>query len=132
MIRQLFVNLPVKDIKHSKDFFDRIGFTFHDHFSNEYALCIEVNDNAFVMLLSENYFSRFTQNSVCDTKTHSEVMCAISLESREKVDEMVNRALSIGAKIAREPQDHGIMYSRSFHDLDGHVWEFYNMDINKK
>ena len=132
MTRQLFVHLPVQDIRHSKDFFDRIGFHFDENFTNEFAISIKVNDNAFIMLLAEKYFSRFTQNSVCDATTHSEVLCAISVESRDKVDEIVDRALSIGAKTARETQDQGFMYGRSFHDLDGHVWEIYHMDINNK
>ncbi|POS01075.1 hypothetical protein Q361_11421 [Flavobacterium croceum DSM 17960] len=132
MTRQLFVNLPVKDVKHSRDFFDRLGFKFQEGFSNEFAICLEVNDNAFIMMLDEKYFSKFTKNPVSDAHSHSEVLNAISVESREAVNEIVDRAVSIGAKEARESQEHGFMYGRSFHDLDGHVWEIYWMDTNSK
>lgn len=128
MTRQLFVNLPVKDVKHSKDFFERLGFRFDENFTNESAISIKVNDNAFIMLLAENYFSKFTQKPLCDSHLHSEVMCALSIESKEKVDEIVERALSLGAKETREKQDKNFMYSRTFSDLDGHVWELYWMD----
>lgn len=127
---QLFVNLPVKDVKHAKDFFERLGFQFQESFTNDISACIEINDNAFVMLLSEKFFDTFTKTEMVNAHTQNEVLVAISMPSKDKVNEVVDRAIELGAKEARTPQEHAHMYGRSFHDLDGHVWEIYYMNIN--
>ena len=127
---QLFVNLPVKDVKHAKDFFERLGFRFQESFTNDISACIEINEHAFVMLLSEKFFDTFTKAEIVNAHHQNEVLVAVSMPSKEKVNEIVDRALELGAKEARTPQDHGHMFGRSFHDLDGHVWEIYYMNSN--
>jgi uncharacterized protein len=125
---QIFVNLPVKDLSRTVEFFNRLGFTFNPQFTDENATCMIINDNIFVMLLVEKFFKTFTKNEICDTTKNTEVIIALSTESREKVDEMMQNVFEAGGKESREPQDHGWMYGRSFQDINGHLWEIIYMD----
>jgi predicted lactoylglutathione lyase len=124
----IFVNLPVKDLDKSVAFFTKLGFTFNPQFTDETATCMIVNDQGFVMLLVENKFKEFTKKAIGDTKTHTEVILAISAESRAQVDELADKALAAGGQPSIKPMDLGFMYNRSFQDLDGHLWEVFYMD----
>ena len=126
--RKIFVNLPVRDLKRSVDFFTKLGFTFNPQFTNEQATCMIVSDEAFVMLLVEERFRDFTKRAICDTATHTEGLFALSCSSRAEVDEMVKTAIAAGGKHAADAMDHGFMYGWSFYDLDGHHWEVVWMD----
>lgn len=128
MTKQIFVNLPVKDLSRTVEFFKRLGFTFNPQFTDENATCMIINDNIFVMLLVEKFFKTFTKKEICDTAKDTEVILALSTESREKVDEMMQNVFEAGGKESREPQDHGWMYGRSFQDINGHLWEIIYMD----
>lgn len=128
MTKQIFVNLPVKDLSRTVEFFKRLGFTFNPQFTDENATCMIINDNIFVMLLVEKFFKTFTKKEICDTAKDTEVIIALSTESREKVDEMMQNVFEAGGKESREPQDHGWMYGRSFQDINGHLWEIIYMD----
>jgi len=128
MTRQIYVNLAVKDPKRSLAFFGRLGFEFNPKFTDEKAACMIVNENAYVMLLSEPFFQTFTKRKLCDTSSHTEGLFAISCPTREAVDAMVNMAVAAGGANAMAPQDHGFMYGWSFYDLDGHHWEVMWMD----
>ncbi|MBC8166397.1 MAG: VOC family protein, partial [Bryobacteraceae bacterium] len=121
--RKLFVNLAVKDLKQSTEFFTRLGFGFNPKFTDDNAACMIISEEGFVMLLTEPYFSTFTKRDICNTNSHTEGLFAISCGSRAEVDEMVKKAVAAGGKNAMEPADHGFMYSWSFYDLDGHHWE---------
>ncbi len=128
MTTKIFVNLPVKDLSKTIEFFTKLGFTFNPQFTDKNATCMIVGDDIFVMLLVEKFFKTFTKKEICDTTKDTEVIVALSAESREKVDEMINRVIEAGGRESREPQDHGWMYVRSFQDLDGHLWEIIHMD----
>ncbi len=128
MRTQIFVNLPVKDLNRTVEFFKRLGFTFNPQFTDENATCMIINDNIFVMLLVEKFFKTFTKKEICDTTKDTEVIIALSTESREKVDEMMQNVFEAGGKESKEPQDHGWMYGRSFQDINGHLWEIIYMD----
>lgn len=128
MTKQIFVNLPVKDLSRTVEFFKRLGFTFNPQFTDENATCMIINDNIFVMLLVEKFFKTFTKKEICDTAKDTEVILALSTESREKVDEMMQNVFDAGGTEFREPQDHGWMYGRSFQDINGHLWEIIYMD----
>jgi uncharacterized protein len=128
MTTQIFVNLPVKDLSRTVEFFKRLGFTFNPQFTDENATCMIINDNIFVMLLVEKFFKTFTKKEICDTTNDTEMIIALSTESREKVDEMMQNVFEAGGKESREPQDHGWMYGRSFQDINGHLWEIIYMD----
>ncbi len=122
------MNLPVKDLAVSMEFFGKLGFEFNPDFANENGVCMVVSDNIFVMLLMEDFFQTFTKKEVADATKTTEVLTALSVESREAVDELLGVALEAGGQEAREPQDHGFMYGRSFEDPDGHIWEIFYMD----
>ncbi|HWM88426.1 MAG TPA: VOC family protein [Kofleriaceae bacterium] len=126
--RQIYINLPIRDIKRSMEFFSRLGFEFNPKFSDDNAACMVINPDAYVMLLAEPYFKTFTKKQICDTSTHSEGLLAISCTSKADVDELVNKALGSGGTKAMDPVDHGFMYGWSFYDLDGHHWEVMWMD----
>jgi predicted lactoylglutathione lyase len=126
--RKIFVNLAVRDLTRSMDFFNKLGFRFNPQFTDDKAACMIISDEAFVMLLSEPFFRTFTKRQLCDTGSHTEGLFALSCESRAEVDEMVNNAVAAGGKHAMDPMDHGFMYGWSFYDLDGHHWEVMWMD----
>lgn len=128
MSTKIFVNLPVKDLAVSMDFFAKLGFEFNPKFTNENAACMIVSEDIFAMLLVESFFQTFTTKEIADTTRVTEVLTALSVETREAVDEMVNVAVEAGAQEAREASDQGFMYSRSFEDPDGHIWEIFWMD----
>lgn len=110
------------------EFFGKVGFEFNPHFTDENAACMVISDSIFVMLLVEPFFNTFTKKEIADTTKSSEVIVALSADSREQVDEIVNKALAAGGKAPNEPMDQGFMYGWSFQDLDGHLWEFMYMD----
>lgn len=128
MATKIFVNLPVKDLNKTIEFFTKLGFTFNPQFTDENATCMIVGEDIFVMLLVENFFKTFTKKEICDTAKNTEVIVALSAESREKVDQMITKAFEAGGTESRAPQDHGWMYGRSFQDNDGHLWEIIYMD----
>jgi uncharacterized protein len=126
--RKIFVNLPVSDLQKSVEFFTRLGFTFDPRFTDENATSMVVNPDSAVMLLRREFFSTFTPRAICDTATHSEALVALSADSREEVDALVEAALEAGGGPIGETQDHGFMYGRAFTDPDGHHWEVAWMD----
>ena len=126
--RKMFVNLAVQDLKKSMDFFTALGFTFNPKFTDDKAACMIISDDAFVMLLTEPFFKTFTPQEPCDTSRYTEGLFALSCQSREEVDEIVNKAIAAGGRNAMKPQDHGFMYAWSFYDVDGHHWEVVWMD----
>ena len=128
MIKQIFVNLPVKDLKKTIDFFTKLGFTFNPQFTDENATCMIVGENIFAMLLVEKFFKTFTPKEISDAKKNTEVLLALSVESKIQVDDMIKKVLAAGGKEPRKAQDHGWMYGRSFEDLDGHIWEVFYMN----
>ncbi|MGG4105042.1 VOC family protein [Paenibacillus sp. FSL W8-0187] len=124
----IFVNLPVKNLEKTKDFFSKIGFEFNAQFTDKNAACLVIGDNIFAMLLTEDYFKTFTKKDLSNAANTTEVILALSAESREQVDEIVNAALSAGGSPSNDPVDHGFMYGWSFQDPDGHLWEVMYMD----
>lgn len=127
-IKQIFVNLPVKDLKRSIAFFTKVGFTFNPQFTDENATSMIIGENIFAMLLVEDYFRTFTNKPIADAKSTTEVINAFSMNSRQEVDDIIAKAIDAGGKQYKDNQDYGWMYGRNFEDLDGHQWEFFYMD----
>jgi predicted lactoylglutathione lyase len=127
MAREIYVNLPVRDLERSKGFFSRLGFGFEPKFSDENAACMIVEDNIHVMLLTEPFFKTFTRKALCDATKSTEVLVCLSCDSDAEVNELVAKASASGGKAAREPKDHGFMYEHAFEDPDGHIWELVHM-----
>ena len=128
MTTKIFLNLPAKDLNKTIEFFTKLGFKFNPQFTDENATCMIVGEDIFVMLLVEKFFKTFTKKEICDTSKNTEVIVALSVEGREKVDQMINKAIEAGGRESREPQHHGWMYGRSFEDINGHIWEIIYMD----
>lgn len=128
MSRMIFVNLPVRDLKQTVGFWSGLGFTFNPQFTDENTTCMVISDHACVMLLTDELFSTFTTRQVADATEHTEAILALSAESREEVDRLVDTAVTTGGSAANETQDEGYLYGRSFHDPDGHLWEVLYMD----
>ncbi|MDX5568773.1 VOC family protein [Streptomyces sp. ID05-04B] len=126
--QMIFVNLPVDDLDASKKFFTELGYGINPQFSDDNAASVVISDTIVAMLLTKPSYSTFTKKEIADASKTSEVLIALSAESREKVDELVDRALTLGGSPSGQTQDMGFMYGRSFDDLDGHTWEVVWMD----
>lgn len=123
-----FVNLPVGDLGRSVEFFTELGFEFDRTFTDENATCMLISEDCYVMLLVSSFFGRFTRREVADATRSTEVIVALTADSRGEVDDLVDKALAAGGAAGTEPLDDGPMYSRNFHDPDGHLWEVFHMD----
>jgi predicted lactoylglutathione lyase len=121
--RKIFVNLAVRDLKASMEFFSKLGFEFNRQFSDENAACMIISEEAYVMLLVESYFQTFVEKRISDSQSTTEGIFALSCDSRSEVDELLAKALAAGGKRVKAPVDHGFMYGASFYDIDGHHWE---------
>lgn len=128
MASQMFVNLLVKDLQRSVAFFTALGFSFNPQFTDDNATCMIVSEHNFVMLLVEPFFQSFTKKPLSDARRQTEVLVAISCDSRAAVEEIVAKAVAAGAATPMPPQDLGFMYQHGFEDLDGHQWEFFHME----
>lgn len=125
---KIFVNLPVRDLDRSIAFFKALGFAFNPQFTDHTAACMVIGEDSYAMLLTHEKFAVFTPKAIADATKATEVLTALSVESRAEVDRMVDAALAAGGTEARAPMDHGFMVDRAFNDLDGHIWEIFWMD----
>ena len=131
MAKQIFVNLPVKDLKKTINFFTKLGFKFKPKFTDENATCMIIGKNIFAMLLVEKFFKRFTKKKIYNAKKSTGAILALSVESRKKVDEMIKKVIAAGGKETRKAEDYGWMYGRAFEDINGHLWEVFHMNESK-
>lgn len=130
MSKMIFVNLPVADLAASKAFYEAIGAVNNPQFTDETAACMVFSDTIHVMLLTYDKYAQFTDKTIADAHKTSQVLIAISADSRDGVDEIAGKALAAGGREPRAAQDYGFMYSRTFEDLDGHTWEPMYMDMD--
>lgn len=130
MVRQIFVNLPIRDMARSQAFFRALGFTFDPRFTNEQGACLQIAQNIHAMLLVEPFFRGFTHLPVADARQSTQVLVALSCDSRAEVEDLVRRALAAGGTTPNPPRDHGFMYQHGFADPDGHLWEVFFMDMS--
>ena len=129
MPKLIFVNLPVADLPRAMAFYEAVGARNEPMFTDETAACMVFSETIHVMLLTHDKYRQFTSKGIADAHETSEVLIAITLESRSEVDDITSRALAAGGREARPVEDHGWMYSRPFEDPDGHVWEPVWMDM---
>jgi uncharacterized protein len=133
MTKQFWINLPVKDINKSKEFYSQLGFSIKTKHGNSDQVQLIIGDNnATVMLFPDSTFKNFTKNEIVDTKQATEVLFSIDAERREEVDEMAKRAVKAGGTIFGAPSENqGWIYGCGFADLDGHRWNVLYMDMSK-
>lgn len=129
-MKNIFINLSVKDVAKTTNFFKELGFGYNPQFSDESTSCMIIEENIYVMLMSEARLKEFTKKEIVDTSTSAEAIFSFSVDSRERVDEIVNKAISSGGTAFHDPQDHGFMYIWGFQDLDGHLWEVTYLDAS--
>ncbi|AEM69240.1 hypothetical protein Murru_0184 [Allomuricauda ruestringensis DSM 13258] len=133
-MKTVWLNLPVKDIKKSKEFFKAIGFKENPRHKNaEHLGSFYIGENNFVlMLFPENTFKGFAQNEISDTQKGTEVLINIDAQNKSEVDTMAKTVQKAGGKIFAEPgESDGWMYAFGFEDLDGHRWSMLYMDMEK-
>lgn len=125
----MYLNVAVRDLKKSIDFFTALGFTFNPQFTDEKATCLVIEEGSiYAMLVTEPFFQTFIPGKdFIDAKKHTEALIALTAASREEVDSMLEKVVAAGGRDYRK-EDHGWMYSRAFEDLDGHIWEFFYID----
>ena len=130
MTKMIFVNLPVTDLERATAFYEAVGAEKNEQFCDSTASCMVFSETIHAMLLTHDKFRQFTPKRIANARETSEVLICISADSRDSVDEMVEKAGSAGGKIDPGPkQDYGFMYGRSFEDPDGHIWEVMWMDV---
>ncbi|NVJ24419.1 MULTISPECIES: VOC family protein [Myxococcus] len=125
---KIFVNLPVESLERSVGFFTKLGYTFNPQFTDANATCMVINEHIYAMLLVKPFFKSFIKKEISDATKSTEVIIALTVDSRAAVDALMEKALAAGAKESKEKMDQGFMYQRSFEDLDGHQWESFWMD----
>lgn len=129
MLTNIFVNLPVKDLPKSKEFWEKLGFSFNPQFTDDTAGALVLGTNLFAMLLTHDKFSQFTKKEIGDATKITEVINALSVEAKEEVDQILEKVIAAGG-VEGQKQELDFMYSRAFQDLDGHMWEILWMDPN--
>ncbi|MGE8555783.1 MAG: VOC family protein [Chryseobacterium jejuense] len=130
-INQIYVNLPVKDVQKTREFWTTLGFSINEQFSDDKAVCVVMKeDHIYTMFLKEEFFQTFTNRPFAKGDT-TQVLLAIGVESKEEVDEMVKTAIENGGSKYSEPMDHGWMYQSAFADLNGHQWEVMYADASQ-
>lgn len=130
MVSNLFVNIPVNDLKKTMEFFRALGFEFNMNFTNDDAACLVINKDISVMLLTQSFFKGFIKKDVADVKKTSAAILSLQVGSKKEVDEFVAKAVAAGATKYADVKDYGFMYQHGFEDLNGQLWEVFHMDPN--
>ena len=130
-MKQVFINVAVKDVERSMDFYSKLGFTVNPQFSDEQAKCMVWSDTIFLMILNHEKFKTFTNKPIADTKSNIAALFALSVESTDKVNEIVENGLKAGGTEPMPMMDYGFMQLRKIEDFDGHTWEIFFMDMSK-
>ncbi len=131
MKSQIFINLPVKDLERSLNFYTKMGFTNNPQFSDDSGKCMVFSDEIFVMLLTHEKFKSFITRPITDVSKTTSALFSISVESLDRVNEISDNAISGGGKEPVEAKDYGFMQQRTIEDPDGHIWEIFYMDMTK-
>ena len=131
MAKQIFINLAVKDLQKSRDFYTALGFTNNPQFSDDTGKCMVWSENIFVMLLTHEKFKNFTTKPIADTKSNIAGLYSLSLGSIDEVNSVMTNGLNAGGIEPNEMRDYGFMQQRTIEDFDGHTWEVFFMDISK-
>ena len=123
----VFVNLVVEDVAKTREFFSALGFEFDPMCSGDQTVCVILAEGVRAMLMDSAFFQAFTSKTLADARESTEAVIALDVGGRERVDDILARAVAAGGRESREPRDHGFMYGRGFEDPDGHLWEVYHM-----
>jgi uncharacterized protein len=128
MNTKIFVNLPVKDLNKSMEFFQALGYTFNKQFTDATAACLVISEDIYAMLLTHAKFKQFTPREICNASESTEMMICLSCENRGQVDDLVRKAVAAGGTAHSQPEDYGFMYQHGFEDPDSHQWGLIYMN----
>lgn len=131
MAKQIFINLAVKDINKSMEFYTALGFTNNPQFSDDSGKCMVWSESIFVMILSHEKFASFATKPIADTKSNVAAFLSLSFDSLEEVNTAMENGLKAGGIEPNEMRDYGFMQQRTIEDFDGHTWEVFYMDMSK-
>ncbi len=131
MRSQIFLNLPVSDLDKSMAFYAQMGMVNNPQFSDDSAKCMVFSEEIYVMIMTHERFKTFVTKPIADLSGAISSILSLSVESLEKVNEIVDNALKVGGKEPVEAKDHGFMQQRTLEDMDGHLWEVFYMDVSK-
>ena len=131
MQSQVFINLAVKDVNQSMDFYTQVGFSNNPQFSDDSTKCMVWSENIFVMIMNHEKFKTFVTKPIADTKNNTAALFALSVESLDKVNELVDKGVAAGGSEPVPFADYGFMQKRNIEDMDGHIWEIFYMDMSK-
>lgn len=131
MAKQIFINLAVKDLQKSMDFYAAMGFTINPQFSDDTAKCMVWSDNIFLMIMNHEKFTSFTSKPIADTKSNIAAILSLSVDSVEEMNKIIANGLKAGGVEPNEMKDYGFMQLRTIEDFDGHTWEVFYMDVSK-
>jgi predicted lactoylglutathione lyase len=131
MTTAIYINLPVRDLRASIDFFTKTGFAIEENFTGDDTGCVVIGPGIYAFLLTEPFFKDNSQRELVDTATHCEAILAVQVDTRARVDELVDAAIANGGESTGDAMDEGFMYSRGFRDLDGHQWNVLQMELGE-
>ena len=131
MAKQIFINLAVKDLQKSMDFYTALGFSINPQFSDDTGKCMVWSENIFVMIMTHEKFKTFATKPIADTKSNIAGLFSLSVDSLDEVNNILNNGLNSGGTEQNEMRDYGFMQQRTIEDPDGHTWEIFYMDITK-
>lgn len=131
MAKQIFINVAVKDLQKSMDFYSALGFSNNPQFSDDSGKCMVWSENIFVMIMTHEKFKNFATKPIADTKSHLAGLFSLSVDSFDEVNNIMTNGLKAGGIEPSEMKDYGFMQQRTIEDLDGHTWEIFYMDITK-
>lgn len=131
MAKQVFINLAVKDLQKSLNFYTALGFTNNPQFSDDSGKCMVWSESIFVMLLSHEKFATFATKPIANTTLAVAGLFSLSVDSVDEVNEMVTNGLNAGGTEPNKIRDYGFMQQRTIEDFDGHTWEIFFMDMSK-
>ena len=131
MAKQIFINLAVKDLDKSMDFYIQMGFINNPQFSDNTAKCMVWSDNIFLMIMTHDKFNTFATKPIADTKNNLAGLFSLSVDSIDEMNKITNQAIKVGGSEPNEMRDYGFMQQRTIEDFDGHTWEIFYLDTNK-
>jgi len=131
MAKQIFINLAVKDLQKSMDFYAALGFSNNPQFSDDSGKCMVWSENIFVMIMIHEKFASFATKPIADTKSYLSGLFSLSVDSVDEVNNIMTNGLKAGGTEPNEMRDYGFMQQRTIEDPDGHTWEIFYMDITQ-
>src|SRR5215831_5828412 len=128
-MKQLLINLAVKDIQKSMNFYTALGF--NPQFSDDTAKRMVWSADISVMIMTHEKFASFATKPIADTKSTMGGYFSLLVSSIDELNNFMTNGLKAGGIEPNEMSDYGFMQQRTIEDLDGHTWNVIYMDVTK-